>query len=123
MSKLTDRILDAANPTRFTRLERVELPEGSLNCLCPPDEQPIEPYPVGFFKAMTRSGLDGEIGFYCAKCHLVIQCGLEPGQSIKHCKKTERVPHANGSMEVRRIGTFKGEAAAPEFYFVPVGTL
>jgi hypothetical protein len=123
MSKLSERILDHHNPIKFSRLERVELEEGSLNCLCPPDEQPVDAFPLGFFKALTLSGLDGDLGFYCPKCKLVIQCGLEPGQIVKHCKKIEQVPHANGSMEVRRIGTFKGQAAAPEFTFVPVGTL
>jgi hypothetical protein len=109
MSKLTERILNHLNPIRFSRLERVKLDEGSLNCLCPPDEQPVEPYPLGFFKALTASGLDGDQGFYCGKCHLIIQCGLIPGAVVKHCTKTERVPRPCARMETRQIGTFKSD--------------
>jgi hypothetical protein len=117
---LAERIKNHFNPIRFTRLERVELAKGEF---CPPDEQPGEPYPLGFFKALTRSGIDGDLGFYCPKCHLIVQCGLVPGGSVKHCNKIEHVPRATQNLETRQIGTFKNEAQHPDIFFIPVGTL
>ncbi len=116
---LQERIERHFNPTRFSTLEHVELEKAEM---CPANEQDPEPYPVGFFKALTRSGIDGDLGFYCDRCHLLIQLGLLPGQSITHCKKTVSVPKPNDRMETRAVGEYKGSPHAnPASYLMPVG--
>jgi hypothetical protein len=104
MSTLRERIANYFAPVKYTRLERIELETAQF---CPPEEQAPPPFPLGFFRAITRSGLNGDLGFYCSKCHLVIQTGLTPGVSFKHCGKTEFTPHAHPSMETRQVGYYR----------------
>jgi|HubBroStandDraft_4_1064222.scaffolds.fasta_scaffold42498_3 hypothetical protein len=106
-STLSERIRNYFEPVRHTQREREDILDEPSKCLCPADEQPKEPYPVGFFKALTRSGLDGGLGFYCDRCHLLIQCGLEPEVSFQHCKKTESTPRANARMETHQVGFYR----------------
>jgi hypothetical protein len=115
--KLQERITEFLEPIKFSKLERTQLDAVQF---CAPEEQEAEPYPVGFFKALTRSGLDAEMGFYCDKCHVVIQCGLVPGNKVKHCKTTAVVPHPTNRTETRRIGEFKNVAQTTGLRFVQV---
>jgi hypothetical protein len=103
-STLRERIENFFAPVRYTKLERIE---SETAMCCPADEQAKEPFPVGFFKARTRSGLDGGLGFYCSKCHLLIQCALEPGVSFQHCTRTEVTPPANARMETHQVGFYR----------------
>jgi hypothetical protein len=116
---LQERIERHFNPTRFSTLEHVELEKAEM---CPANEQDPEPYPCGFFRAETLSGLAADGGFYCPKCHVLHQVGLLEGQTVKHCGKTERVPAITDRLPLRRVGEFfnspKQQASA---YLVPVG--
>jgi hypothetical protein len=105
---LRERIANYFAPVRYTTREREDILDQPSKCLCPPEEQPKEPFPIGFFLALTRSGLDGGLGHYCAKCHGLILCGLEPGQKVWHCGKTELVPPPNRSMETHQVGYYRG---------------
>jgi hypothetical protein len=74
-------------------------------------QQEREPYPVGVFHALTAlSATPAGYGFYCDKCHLLIRCGLENTDVLKHCGKIETVESylRDGiSLELHRVGTFK----------------
>jgi hypothetical protein len=105
---LTDRILDHVYPIRFSKREREDILDSPEKCLVPADEQPRAAWPVGFFKALTRSGLDGGLGFCCdGPCKLLIQCGLEPGITFKHCGRVVVTPQPNERMETHRVGYYK----------------
>jgi hypothetical protein len=74
------------------------------------DQEP-SPYPSGIFHALSAlSGKPAGYGFYCAKCHFLIRCGLENTDVLKHCGKTETVEsylRKGISLELHRVGTFK----------------
>jgi hypothetical protein len=106
-STLRERISNYFAPVRYTKREREDILDESNKCLCPADEQPKEPFPVGFFKALTRSGLDGGLGHYCAKCHALILCGLEPGQRVFHCGGLATVPEPRADMEKHQVGYYR----------------
>jgi hypothetical protein len=104
MSTLRERIANYFTPVVFTRLERVELEKAAC---CPAEEQAPPPYPLGFFRSLTLSGIDGGLGLYCDKCKLLVRCGLEPGGTVWHCGTRHPVPRAHAGMEVHRVGHYR----------------
>jgi hypothetical protein len=104
MSTLRERIADYFAPVRYTKLERVELEKAAC---CPAEEQAPPLYPLGFFRALTLSGIDGGVGFYCDTCKLLVRCGLTPGQTLWHCGKRHEIPRAHAGMEVYRVGHYR----------------
>jgi hypothetical protein len=82
--------------------------EVELEIARPCAKQSPEPYPVGFFKALSRlAGVPIGLGYYCRICKILYQAGLETGDRIRCCGDNMRVPAEARITETHRVGFYR----------------
>jgi hypothetical protein len=74
--------------------------------LCDSSEQPKEAYPNGVWKALTAfSGTPAGLAFFCSRCKVLVRCGLEDGDIVRHCGKAETIRKPKDAPTLR-VGTY-----------------